>query len=198
MTDHDASSRSPLDTLEPLVEAVRDGVETTRWTLSGLQKTSSTEFEGRWAGESTRSAYLFFHRSGLETVSIEAYLDETSRGLRGNIGLVADVRPLWELPPVPTAMEALARVAARHVPEAYQVPVTLRLRLPRVEEDIDEVELESRIKLRMPRGAFRAGSGAVAALAATAVRSFEALLADPDAGKILDLAGEEGLEPVSG
>ena len=51
-----------LDTLEPLIDAVRDGVEGKGWSLSGLQKTSSTEFEGRWAGQTTRSAYLFFHR----------------------------------------------------------------------------------------------------------------------------------------
>lgn len=195
MTDEPHPSRASLDTLEPLVEAVREGVESTSWTLSGLQKTSSTEFEGRWAGESTRSAYLFFHRPGLETVSIEAYLDETSRGLRGNLGLVADVRPLWELASVPAALQTLSRVAGRHVPEGYQVPVTLRLRLPRAEESIEEVELESRIKLRIPRGAYRAGAAAVSALADTAVGAFEAILNDPEAAEILDLAGEEGLEP---
>jgi len=195
MTDDPRSARAALDTLEPLVEAVREGIESTPWALSGLQKTSSTEFEGRWAGESTRSAYLFFHRPGLETVSIEAYLDETSRGLRGNVGLVADVRPLWELESVPAALRIVSRVAARHVPEGYQVPVTLRLRLPRAEEPIEEVELESRIKLRIPRGAFRAGSAAVSALAGTAVTAFEAILTDPEAAEILDLEGEEGLDP---
>jgi hypothetical protein len=193
MTDDSRPSRAALDTLEPLVEAVREGVESTLWTLSGLQKTSSTEFEGRWAGESTRSAYLFFHRPGLETVSIEAYLDETSRGLRGNIGLVADVRPLWELESVPAALDTLSGVATRHVPESYQVPVTMRLRLPRAEEPIEEVELESRIKLRIPRGAFTAGAAAVSALASTAVGAFEAVLGDPEAAEILDLEGEEGL-----
>ena len=193
MSDQDRPHRPPLDTLEPLVEAVREGVESTRWTLSGLQKTSSTEFEGRWAGESTRSAYLFFHRPGLESVSIEAYLDETSRGLRGNIGLVADVRPLWELPSVPEALQELARVAGGHLPEAYRVPVTLRLRLPGLDEPVEEVELESRIKLRIPSAAMEAGGAAVTALAATAVAAFEALLADGDAGRILDLAGEAGL-----
>ena len=50
-------------TLEPLVDAVREGVESAGWHLSGLQKTTSLEFEGRWEGESTRSAYLFFHRA---------------------------------------------------------------------------------------------------------------------------------------
>lgn len=194
MTEIRPTRRDPLQTLEPLVEAVRAGVEGTAWRLSGLQKTSSTEFEGRWAGESTRSAYLFFHRQGLETVSLEAYLDETTRGLRGNIGLVADVRPLWELTSVPGALEELARVARRHVPESYQIPVTLRLRLPRVQEPVDEVELEARIKLRLPSAAFEAGAAAISALAGTAVGAFEAVLSDPDAGGILDLAGEDGID----
>lgn len=193
MTDTEPPRRTPLDTLEPVVDAVREGVEGTAWRLSGLQKTSSTEFEGRWAGESTRSAYLFFHRPGLETVSIEAYLDETSRGLRGNVGMVADVRPLWELASVPEALEVLARIAHRHVPESYQVPVTLRLRLPRAREPVEEVELESRIKLRIPTAAFEAGAAAIAALAGSAVGAFEAILGDPESGRVLDLAGEDGV-----
>ena len=52
-------NEGPLLTLEPLLDAVRLGVEDAGWTLSGLQKTTSHEFDGRWAGESTRSAYLF-------------------------------------------------------------------------------------------------------------------------------------------
>lgn len=179
-----------IDTLEPLLEAVREGVESAGWALSGLQKTSSTEFEGRWAGESTRSAYLFFHRAGLETVSIEAYLDETSRGLGGNLGLVVDVRPIWELPPVPEALDHIVSLARSHLPEGYATPVTLRLRLPRTDEPVAEAELEARIKLQIPRRAMEAGGSAVAALAATAVRAFEALLEDPEGRRVLDLEGE--------
>lgn len=190
---NEPSSRESIDTLEPLIDAVREGVEGTEWSLSGLQKTSSTEFEGRWAGESTRSAYLFFHREELETVSVEAYLDETSRGLTGNLGLVADVRPLWELEGVPPALERIAEVARRHLPEGYTTPVTLRLRLPRAEEDVREAELEARIKIRIPRAALSAGSSAVAALASSAVKAFEAILDDPRAGTVLDLEGEEGI-----
>ncbi|MEJ2539630.1 MAG: hypothetical protein P8188_06625 [Gemmatimonadota bacterium] len=191
MTDRKPPRRTALDTLEPLVEAVREGVESAGWRLSGLQKTSSTEFEGRWAGESTRSAYLFFHREELETVSVEAYLDETSRGLRGNVGLVADVRPLWELESDPKALETVARVAARNLPEGYQVPVTVRLRLPRAQEPVAEAELESRIKVRIPGAALQAGVAAIAALAGAAVEAFESILADPEVGEVLDLEGEE-------
>lgn len=184
----------PVDTLEPLIEAVREGVEGSGWTLSGLQKTSSTEFEGRWAGESTRSAYLFFHRDGVETVSLEAYLDETSRGLTGNLGLVADVRPLWELSSVPGAMEHLATLARTHLPDGYATPVSLRLRLPRAEEDANEAELEARVKLKIPGAAMDAGASAVTALAAAVVAALEGILADPDSGEVLDLAGEAGLD----
>src|SRR5262245_13467535 len=86
-------------TLEPLVDAVREGVEAAGgWELSGLQKTTSLEFEGRWEGESTRSAYLFFHASGrADAASIDVYLDETSRGLTGNLALVVDVVRLGSL-----------------------------------------------------------------------------------------------------
>lgn len=188
----DDSPRS-LDTLEPLIDAVRSGVESRGWTLSGLQKTSSTEFEGRWAGQTSRSAYLFFHRDDLETVSIEGYLDETIRGLRGNLGLVADVRPLWELSSVPRALDGLAELARTHLPEGYDTPLTLRLRLPRADEPARESELEARIKLRIPRAAVDAGASAVTALASAAVQAFEALLEDEEAGVVMDLAGEHGL-----
>lgn len=189
----DATERRGVDTLEPLIDAVREGVEAGGWALSGLQKTSSTEFEGRWAGESTRSAYLFFHREGLETVSLEAYLDETSRGLTGTLGLVADVRPLWELESVPDALGRVAALARTHLPEGYVTPVTLRLRLPRAEEDAQEAELEARVKLRIPRAAMEAGVSAVAALASAVVGSLEGLLRDPASGEVLDMEGEEGL-----
>jgi hypothetical protein len=185
--------RASIDTLEPLIDAVRDGVEGQGWSLSGLQKTSSTEFEGRWAGQSTRSAYLFFHRADLETASVEAYLDETSRGLTGNLGLVADVRPLWELESVPDALARMAALARVHLPEGYQTPVTLRMRLPRAEEDVSEAELEARVKLRIPKAAMNAGGSAVSALAAAVVKAVEAILQDPASRSVLDLDGEVGL-----
>jgi hypothetical protein len=176
-----------VDTLEPLIEAVRDGVESRGWSLSGLQKTSSTEFEGRWAGESTRSAYLFFHREDLETASVEAYLDETSRGLTGNLGLVAEVRPLEELPGVPETLARVSALARAHLPEGYTTPVTLRMRLPRGDEEVEDAELETRVKLRIPRAALDAGSSAVAALASATVSALESLLEDPGAAEVLDL-----------
>ena len=96
MTDFPANS---ILTLEPLIEAVQEDVLATGWELSGLQKTTSHQFEGRWDGESTRSAYLFFHLDeGRQDASIDVYLDETSRGLMGNMALVVDLLDLQERP----------------------------------------------------------------------------------------------------
>ena len=62
---HDEFSMSPnrensILTLEPLIDVVRAAVEGGGWSISGLQKTTSHQFEGRWEGEATRSAFLFF------------------------------------------------------------------------------------------------------------------------------------------
>ena len=168
-----------LDTLEPLIEAVRDGVEASGWALSGLQKTTSYDFEGRWAGDSTRSAYLFFHSEGYEGVSVDVYLDETSRGLRGNLALVLDLRPPTELPSASAVLEGLARSTGVHLPEGYRTPVTLRLRLPDRDSPPDAAELEARLKLTLPKAALDAGASAISALCSATVAAFERVLADP-------------------
>ena len=97
--------QGPLLTLEPFLDAVREGLEEAGWELSGLQKTTSFEFEGRWAGDSSRSAYLFFHRPDVpDWASVDAFLDETSRGLKGNLALVLDGPVLTEIPDPASAM----------------------------------------------------------------------------------------------
>jgi hypothetical protein len=174
-------------TLEPLVDAVRDGVELAGWALSGLQKTTSHQFEGRWEGDSTRSAYLFFHRpDGPEWASIDVYLDETSRGLAGNLALVVDTRPLRDLPDIRTMLASLAAMARGHLPEGYQTPVTLRLRLDDAEAVPDDATSEVRFKLRIPRVALDAGAGAVSALSSATVRAFAALIDDADLTSLLE------------
>lgn len=170
-------ARQPLLTLEPLLDAVRAGVERGGWGLSGLQKTTSHEFEGRWAGDSTRSAYLFFHRDpGPEWASVEVFLDETSRGLSGNLALVLDARALGGLGDVPDAMSALAGLCAAAMPPGARTPVTLRLNLPSPGTPADEAESEIRFKLRLPRTAFDAGADVVSDLATDTVHRFNALL----------------------
>lgn len=169
----------PILTLEPLVEAVREGVEGAGWELSGLQKTTSYEFEGRWEGERTRSAYLFFHRPDRwESVSVDVYLDETSRGLRGNLALVLDGPDLGTLGDARAALERLGRAASDRLLEGYRTPVTLRLRLPDGGADPVSASSEVRFKIRIPGAAVDAGPSAVSALATASVRAFESLVMD--------------------
>lgn len=173
-------------TLEPLVDSVREGMEHTGWTLSGLQKTTSTEFEGRWKGESTRSAYLFFHRPDLpEAVTVEGFLDETARGLRGNLALVVDGPELRAVADVPALLTRVARAAGETLPEGYRLPLSLRVAMPDACGQVAEGEIQIRFKLRFPSTAFEAGSSAIAALASAAAGAFERLLERPEVAELL-------------
>ena len=167
----------PILTLEPLIEAVREGVLTAGWELSGLQKTTSHQFEGRWDGESTRSAYLSFHLdAGPQDVSIDVYLDETSRGLMGNMALVVDLLDLQELGRVQTSLGVLGELSEASLPEGHRTPLSLRLRLREAGDDPAAAEAQVRFKLRFPRATIGAGHFAVAELAQSTVRAFELLL----------------------
>ncbi len=175
-----------LDTLEPLIDAVRDGVVARGWQLSGLQKTTSYDFGGRWSGDSTRSAYLFFHQATYGDTSVDVYLDETSRGLQGNLALVLDLRPLADLPDVVATLAKLASLASRHLPEGYRTPVTLRLRLPDAGSPAREATLEARLKLSVPRTALEAGASAVSALSSAAIDAFTRVLDDVELHPLLE------------
>lgn len=179
------TSRAPLLTLEPLSDAVREGVESAGWALSGLQKTTSHDFEGRWAGESTRSRYLFFHREGEERASVDVFLDETSKGLRGNLALVIDLADPASLPPTAGILGALGTLAGIHLPSGYRAPVTLRYRLNDASDEPAGSDVEARIKLAIPRAAFDAGASAVTALSSATVQAFAALLSDRDTVALL-------------
>ena len=173
-------------TLEPLLEAVRGGVEEAGWQLSGLQKTTSHEFEGIWAGESTRSAYLFFHRQDLpESVSMEAFLDETSGGLRGNLAIVLEGPDLGRLGGVSKVLERVARASAETVPEGYATPVSVRVAVPDGDTPSRDASVQFRIKLTIPSAAVCAGASAVSALSSSVVMSFEALLERPEVAGML-------------
>ncbi len=173
-----ARADEPILTLEPLVSAIRSGLEDAGWSLSGLQKTSH-EFEGRWKGESTRSAYLFFHREELdEPVSIDVYLDETSRGLTGNLALAVDLRDLGDQRATPELLSVLRDLCMAHLPEAYRTPVSLRFRLRDASTSVEDAEGEVRFKLVVPRSALERGASAVEALAGVSARAFEALLGE--------------------
>lgn len=175
-----------LLTLEPLIDAVRQGVEEGGWALSGLQKTTSHQFEGRWDGESTRSAYLFFHSEGADFVSIDVYLDETSRGLSGNLALVVDLVPLGVLSDGAATLARLGALSARSIAASHGRPVTLRLRLEDASTPAAEAESEVRFKVRIPRRTIAGGEEAVRALAREAVASFERILAAPELRDLTD------------
>ena len=168
----------PLLTLEPFIEAVQDGITGSGWFLSGLQKTTSHQFEGRWEGESSRSAYLFFHNDeGPGFVSIDVFLDETTKGLKGNLSLVVTGPELGRLGPMPDLLTVLAKVTADCLPEYSHTPLVLRLRMDDPKDDPRAAETEVRIKLTIPSEALSAGANAVSALASTATAAFERALA---------------------
>jgi hypothetical protein len=168
-------------TLEPLIDAVREGLEIGGWALSGLQKTTSHDFEGRWEGESTRSAYLFFHSPRApDPVSIDVYLDETSRGLTGNLALVVDLVSLGDLGPPGEVLSVLGELSERVLPRGYSTPLTLRLRLPDGPTTPEAAEAEVRFKLRLPKSVIAAGRAAVRGLAGATLVAFEEILRSPE------------------
>jgi hypothetical protein len=176
----DPVTPQPLLTLEPLIEAVREGVEAEAWELSGLQKTTSHQFEGRWAGDTSRSAYLFFHfPSGPGWAGVDVFLDETTQGLHGNLALVLDACALERLGDAPSALAALGHLAVTHLPAGHRTPVTLRLRLEHGAQPAASATTEFRLKLVIPPRALRDGAPSVTALAAATVRAFREVLSDP-------------------
>lgn len=164
----------PLLTLEPFIEAFQDGITRAGWVLSGLQKTTSHQFEGRWEGESSRSAYLFFHKEeSPEFVSIDVFLDETTKGLKGNLALVVTGPELGSLEPIPDLLAALGRVTTDCLPEGYRTPFVVRLRMDDPEDDPQAADTEVRIKLTIPSAALSAGASAISALATATASAFE-------------------------
>jgi hypothetical protein len=164
-------------TLGPFIESVQPGVEAAGWELSGLQKTTSHQFEGRWDGESTRSAYLFFHLEHASThASIDVYLDETSRGLMGNMVVVVDLVDLSELGRVEDCLGVLGGLSAASLPKGHCTPLSFRLRFPDAGQDPAGAEAQVRFKLRIPRATIHAGHAAVSGLAHQTVRAFERVL----------------------
>jgi hypothetical protein len=182
-----------LLTLEPLIDAVREGVVSVGWELSGLQKTTSHEFEGRWSGDSTRSAYLFFHvPAGYEWASLDVFLDETSRGLTGNLALAVDGRTLGELGDITRTMEGLASIAGETLPQEFRTPVTLRVRLDRPSAAPSTAGTEVRFKVRIPAETIARGGSAVAHMASVAATALRNLLDDPGLQPVLARGPDPG------
>jgi hypothetical protein len=174
-------SKDPVLTLEPFLEAVREGLEKEGWELSGLQKTTSYEFEGRWAGDSSRSAYLFFHRPELgDWTSIDVFLDETSKGLKGNLALVLDGPALRGIPDPEEVFRKLGGVAGEALPKGYRTPLTLRYRLSGPGKDPGEADSEIRFKLYFPRKVIQSGSRAISELAQATSLALLKILQSPE------------------
>ena len=145
-----------------------------------LRRGRSHQFEGRWEGESTRSAYLFFHRADRwDAVGIDVYLDETTRGLQGTISLVLEGPRLSGIGDPSDALALFGAAANERLPRGYRTPISLRVRLPEPSAEPGTSEVEVRFKVRVPTGAVQGGVGTVAALSSAVVRSFEHLLAHP-------------------
>lgn len=170
---------SSILTLEPLLEAIRTGLKNEGWTLSGLQKTTSHQFEGRWEGESSRSAYVFFHRGDLpDGISVDVFLDESAKGLRGNLALVVEGPVLGKAEDVRGTLTALSKAAGSILPEGYRRPISMRLHLENPDVSPEEAASEYRFKLQIPNAALDAGANAVVAMTTACVSAFEALLGD--------------------
>ncbi len=189
-----APMNGPFLTLEPLIEVLREAVQASGWELSGLQKTTSHQFEGRWDGESTRSAYLFFHRADSpDFASVDIYLDETSRGLSGNIALVVDLAPLGAIGEASEVLSALARLSARELEGGQRRPITLRFRMDDAEELAESADTEVRFKARLPRSVVHGGRPAALSWLNTVVAAFAEILRSPELALLTeadDLADE--------
>jgi hypothetical protein len=176
----------PILTLEPLMEGVREGGVHAGWELSGLQKTSSREFEGRWAGQTSRSAYLLFRRSDLPpTVAVESFLDETCRGLEGNLSLVLDGPRLREVGSVQTVMERLSTAMVETLPRGFRTPLSTRVQLNDPACPPGEGEVQVRIRFSLPRAFLQGGVPALADRVAETIAHFERLLERPEVAELL-------------
>jgi len=110
-------------------------------------------------------------------VSIDVYLDETSRGLTGNLALVIDLAPLARVGDAASALSDLGRLATAQMPAGYAAPLTLRLRLPDGASHPDDAETEVRFKLTLPSRIIAAGAEEIRSLVLETVAAFERILA---------------------
>lgn len=171
----------PFLTLEPLIDTLREAIAGVGWELSGLQKTTSHQFEGRWKGESTRSAYLFFHRSdGPDFASVDVYLDETSRGMTGNVALVVDLRPMGEVGKAEDVLSVLASLSARELRGGQRRPLSLRFRMDDAEGVVEAAATEVRFKVRLPGSVIRGGRSAAFSWLDAVASAFAEILRSPE------------------
>jgi hypothetical protein len=109
-------------------------------------------------------------------VSIDVYLDETSRGLTGNLALVVDLALLADVGDPDLALRELGGLAKVEMPHGYPTPLTLRLRLPDGATEPAEAEVEVRFKLTVPTRVIAGGGEEIRELVVDAVAGFERIL----------------------
>ncbi|MEQ1857570.1 MAG: hypothetical protein ABL963_14015 [Longimicrobiales bacterium] len=114
-------------------------------------------------------------------MSVDVYLDETSRGLTGNLALVVDLASLGEIGDPAEVLAELGRLSKRRMPAGSTAPVTLRLRLPDGAKEPATAEVEIRFKLNLASRIIAAGGGEIRRFAAESVAAFERIL---DAGEL--------------
>ena len=165
-----------MDTLEPLLSVLRPLIEESRWVLSGMQKTTSYEYEGAWEGETLRSAYAFFHRPGDEEgrgPSLEAYLDETEDGLEGALSLVMTAPGPDQEPAVTELMGRALATASASIPEGVPAPVSITYSGRPGATAASAIRARVRFKARIPGTAIRGGERTLGAVTHTILGAFD-------------------------
>lgn len=134
-------------------------------------------------GDSERLS-LFHLGEGLDPISIDGYLEETGRGLTGNIALVIDLLPLGGVGPAGEALRRFGALSAHEIDDRFKRPITLRFRVADAAQDPDLAETEVRFKVRIPSPVIREGKHAVSVFVEVVTASFARML-ESDALRLL-------------
>ena len=116
---------------------------------------------------------------------MEAFLDETSRGLQGNLTLVVAGPRCEDLGPASAVLERVATAASETFPDSCRVPLSLRLHLPGSQLPAGRAEVQVRIRVHLPEGRLEGGALAVHHFVQAAVGAFESLLERPEVAELL-------------
>ena len=167
-----------METLEPLLSVAREQLTTRGWSLSGVQKTTSYEYEGAWESASLRSAYAFFHDGEDpegDGPALELFIDESEEGLEATLSLVADAPGLEKEPDTGALLGRAVRIAANALPVELPAPVALSYH-HRGRASPESSQARVRFKSRIPVTAIRAGESAVRATLSTLEGAFREIL----------------------
>ncbi|MDH3223662.1 MAG: hypothetical protein OEO23_08090 [Gemmatimonadota bacterium] len=165
-----------MDTLEPFLSVLRRNIEAGGWVLSGLQKTTSYEYDGAWEGGTLRSAYGFFHLAGDgngEGPSLEAFVDEAETSLDGTLSLVMKAPGPERVPGVADLMEVALSLVERTVPEGIPAPVSVTYSSSPGRTGPESVDATVRFRARVPGSAVQGGERTIRAVTCTILEAFE-------------------------